>query len=315
MKVLVTRDKVVLDEDIKYLSKNGIAVEIITDFEELKKRHQDFLNQIDVLVGGFELGDLDISQYNNLKAVQTVSAGYDYLQLSKIKENDVKLMNASGVYSVPIAEWVIGQILLEYKKFLQFHENQKKRFWSPTNSLSELTDKRVLIFGTGSIGGEIAKRLAPFDCHVDGVNSNGRRIHGFQTCYALNDVLSIVNQYDILVFALPSNKYTQQYVDHRFLDKVNQSAILINIGRGDLMVETDLINHLKANVHTKAFLDVTPDEPLSQDSELWELENSFITPHNSYSSEYYMKRLRDLIVYNLINIKNNKETKNDISLL
>ena len=80
MKVLVTRDKVVLDEDIEYLNKNGITVEVVSDLKELKKRHQDLLNQIDVLVGGFELGKLDISQYNSLKAVQTVSAGYDYLQ-------------------------------------------------------------------------------------------------------------------------------------------------------------------------------------------------------------------------------------------
>ena len=314
MKILITRKNILTAEQLKNLEKNKIEVDTIDQKDFVEYQYEQNVENYDILVGGMDLENLNYERFKSLKVIHTISAGYDYLSMEMLRKNNIMLLNASGVYSVPIAEWVVGLILLNYKNFTTFYDNKQHKVWEQTSSLKELTNKKVLVFGTGSIGKEISKRLKPFDCDIDGVNSNGRSVDEFEKCYNLDTAKQVLKEYDILVFALPSNKHTKEYVNTDFLKNLSENVILINVGRGDLVNEADMVDFLKAHQEVKVFLDVTNIEPLPQTSELWTLENSFVTPHNSFASDYYKVRLQNLIFNNLINLKNKKQVINKIEV-
>ena len=111
----------------------------------------------------------DIKGFKNLKTIQLTSAGVDRVPLDYINEKGIQLFNARGVYSIPMAEWVILKILEIYKKSRIFYKNQERHKWEKQRELFELSDKTAVIIGYGSVGDEIAKRLKAFGVDVIGV--------------------------------------------------------------------------------------------------------------------------------------------------
>ena len=105
----------------------------------------------------------DIKQFKNLKYIQLTSAGMDRIPMDYIKQHNITVFNARGVYSIPIAEWTILKILEIYKKSRKFYELQKIHKWEKQRDLIELNGKTACIIGYGSIGHEIAIRLKAFN--------------------------------------------------------------------------------------------------------------------------------------------------------
>ncbi len=313
MNVLLIRNNLLSDTQINYLEKKNTVFKIIhqDDFEKFQKSVES--NNINIIVGATELSDIDFSEFPNLRFIQTISAGYDYLQTKEVFKRNIYLSNASGVYSIPIAEWVIGLILTDFKHFFHFYNKFKNKKWQPIYKLKELTNKKVLIFGTGSIGVEISKRLIGFNCIIDGVNSNGREVHNFHNTFTLEKVKHIINQYDVLIFALPSNLYTRKYVNEDFLNRLKEDTVLINVGRGDLIDDDDLINFVnQTNREVRFYLDVSNIEPLDENSVLWQSSKIFITPHNSFSSDKHLDRLQTLVFTNINALLDNKGITNKL---
>ena len=171
---------------------------------------------------------------------------------------------------------------------------------------------KALVFGTGSIGQEIAKRLNAFDVIVDGVNSNGRDIIHFRQCFNLEKGKKEANNYDILIFSMPNNQDTAGLVDEEFINTLKDTAILINVGRGTLINERDLIEALNKDKFTGVALDVMQTEPLPAESELWTHPKVYITPHSSFISDGINKRRIDLILSNILAFYQHKEIINRI---
>jgi phosphoglycerate dehydrogenase-like enzyme len=278
----------------------------------LKNENDVIKNEIDVIVGITPAQTMDLDQFPNLKMIQLPSAGYDQIPLSELRKRNVILANASGVYSIPIAEWVIGKILEIIKQSKYYIQNQEKNIWKKNNHMIELPNRKALIFGTGSIGQEIAKRLHAFDVIVDGVNSNGRDIHHFNQCFELKKGKEVAFNYDILIFSLPHNEETAGLVNEEFIKTLKDTAILINVGRGTLINEQDLIDALKKDKFLGIALDVMQKEPLPTDSELWSHPKVLITPHSSFISDGINKRRIDLITANIIAFYQKKEIKNRV---
>lgn len=312
MKVLTTVKNLINEEKIDFFRSKGIEV-IEVEKDRFKEAHyNDFLNNAHIIVGGEELNSLKVEQFPKLKLIQLISAGYDFLQMETKLQKRVKISNATGIYSIPIAEWVIGQTLLSYKRYYNFKESQDNKIWNPDFRLQELNEKKVIVFGTGSIGLEICKRFNAFNCVVDGVNSNGRLINGFNQCYSLLESPPHIKNYDILVFALPSNTSTKNFLNASVLKHISENSILINVGRGDLINEKDLIAVLDDQKGVVVYLDVHNIEPLPKNSALWSHPQIFVTPHTSFSSTHNMERLRDLVANNILNVKNNANIINEV---
>ncbi len=270
------------------------------------------LSEIDVIVGFPKKDHFNPSVMTNLKMIQLPSAGYDKFPVDQIRKMNVILCNASGVYSIPIAEWVIAKILEIIKHSRYYYNNQSQGIWKKNYSMLELPGKKALIFGTGSIGQEIARRLKAFDVIVDGVNSNGREIQHFEQCFNIEKGKEVSGEYEILIFSLPNNEETAGLVNLMFLKQLKDNAIIINVGRGTLINEPDLILTLNQGKLLGVALDVTEVEPLPVTSELWKHPKVIISPHSSFISEKINDRRVELITSNILAFYHNSAVKNRI---
>lgn len=111
-----------------------------------------------------------IEKFKNLRYIQLTSAGYDRVPLDYVKEHQIEIHNARGVYSIPMAEFAISGVLQLYKQARFFDNNQKNHQWIKHRGLLELNEKTVCIVGCGSVGTECAKHFAAFGCQVVGID-------------------------------------------------------------------------------------------------------------------------------------------------
>lgn len=239
----------------------------------------------------------NISEFKNLKYIQLTSAGFDRVPLDYIKEHNIKIYNARGVYSKPMAEFALSGVLQLYKKSYHFFENQKKHIWKKYRDIIELADKSVCIIGCGSVGKECAKRFKAFECKVYGVDLYPKEDDIFDKIFHLNELEIILPQSDVVVLTLPLTEKTKYLINEYRLGLLKRDAILVNIARGKIVDTEALIAKLPDL--GGAVLDVFEEEPLSSDSLLWRVENVIITPHNSFTGEGNRNRLQKLILHNM----------------
>lgn len=244
----------------------------------------------------------NISEFKNLKYIQLTSAGFDRVPLDYIKEHNIKIYNARGVYSKPMAEFALSGVLQLYKKSYHFFENQKKHIWKKYRDIIELADKSVCIIGCGSVGKECAKRFKAFECKVYGVDLYPKEDDNFDKIFHLNELEIILPQSDVVVLTLPLTEKTKYLINEYRLGLLKRDAILVNIARGKIVDTEALIARLPDL--GGAVLDVFEEEPLSSDSLLWRVENVIITPHSSFIGEGNRNRLQKLILHNMETYKN-----------
>jgi len=257
----------------------------------------------------------DISEFSNLKMIQLISAGLDRVPLGEIKRRGIKLANAKGVYSIPMAEFVILKILEIYKNSRFFEDAQKQSTWIKNRELIELNSKSVGIIGTGSIGIEIAKRAKAFGTKVIGLNTSGKDVRYFDECMVFSELYKFLNICDVIVLSLPLTDKTKNIINKITLDHMKDDAVLINVSRGGIVNESDLLNHLNKGKLRGIALDVFAEEPLPTQNPLWNHPRIIATPHNSYISDNVSNRLFELIYNNLKAFIENKTMNNEIEIL
>ena len=239
-----------------------------------------------------------INKFPNLKYIQLTSAGYDRILLEDVEKRHIIIHNACGVYSVPMAEYAIASVLQFYKKYRFFSENQNNHKWEKQRDLMELTDKRVLIVGCGDVGSECAKRFVAFGCHVMGVDIDITPRANFENIYSTDQFAKQLPYADIVILTLPLTEQTYHLVDSTVADNFKKGSILVNIARGGI-VDIDAILPRLQRREMFAVLDVTEEEPLSPNSLLWDLDNVFLTPHNSFVGNKNAIRLSQTILNSL----------------
>ncbi len=241
----------------------------------------------------------DLDKFSNLKFVQLTSAGLDRVPLLRMNEKGITLCNARGVYSTPMAEWALAGVLTLYKHTNEFYSNQKNHKWVKDRNIKELSGSTVCIVGCGSVGTECAKLFKPFSGEIIAVDIVKPVSDLYDTYYAINDISKAVKNADVVILTLPLTTETRNMFSKDLLSQFKSDAILVNIARGAVVNETDLINSLKNGELGGAVLDVFETEPLGEESELWNLENVIITPHNSFVSPKNSERLYNVVYNNL----------------
>lgn len=235
----------------------------------------------------------------DVKWIHVFSAGVDNLPLQQLEQNRIVVTNSSGAHQVPMSEFAIGIMLNESKRFIPFHEAQKKGEWMKKVKLEELDRKTVAILGTGSIGQEIAKRAKVFGMNTLGVNRSGRQVEGFDHIFTQDQVKDALSRADYVIVVAPLTSSTRNWLTADKLRCMKQDAVFINLGRGELVDENALIQVLQERLIRKAYLDVFQVEPLPADSPIWTLDNCVIYPHISAISDQYNKRCCEIFVHNL----------------
>lgn len=242
----------------------------------------------------------DIEAFKRLRYIQLTSAGLERAPLAYIREHGIALQNARGVYSVPMAEWIVLKILEIYKDSKGFYAQQKEKRWEKNRNLLELNGKTACIVGAGSIGQEAARRLQAFDAAVIAVDVCDVRCPFIDRVFPIQELDTALAQSDIVVLTLPLTPDTRHLFDRARFANMKDTAVLVNVARGAVIKEEDLVRALADGKLLGAALDVFEDEPLAQDSPLWDMDRVVITPHNSFVSDKVNARLFALIYNNLL---------------
>jgi len=277
----------------------------------------DLLPEADIILTyGEDLTEEHIHLAKKLKWMMVASAGIDRLPFSALEERDVLVTNAKGVHAIPMAEYSIAMMLQVSRQADVLSENQRLHKWDRRVRMEELYEKTVLIIGTGAIGTATAKLTQAFGMEVLGVNSDGRAVDHFDKTYKMDEVKDPLSKADFVISILPSTNHTKGLLNKEFFTNMKEKSVFINIGRGDVVVERDLIEVLKTNSSMHAVLDVFEKEPLPAEHELWDMENVTITPHLSGITKRYVPRAMEIFKYNLGHYlrKEYTEMKNKISL-
>lgn len=240
-----------------------------------------------------------IEKFKNLKYIQLTSAGFDRVSMEYVNSHDIVIYNARGVYSIPMAEFVVGGVLQLYKQAKFFNKNQTEHRWEKHRGLLELFGKKVCIVGCGSVGTECAKRFRAFGCEVIGVNRTVRENQNYDKMQSLEALETELPDADILILALPLTEETKYLMNEKMLSLMKKGAVLVNIARGAVVEENALVRALEGRLDG-AVLDVFEEEPIGENSPLWEMEHVILTPHNSFVGDGNAKRLADVIMKNLL---------------
>ena len=239
-----------------------------------------------------------IEEFINLRYIQLTSAGLDRVPIEYVNEKNIKIHNARGVYSIPMAEYALSGVLALYKKQKFFMENQNTHQWVKERNLRELYGQKVCILGCGSVGTECAVRFKAMGCNVYGIDPIVREHEGFSCIYNTDDLITVLSETDIVIITLPLTDETKGMIGPDILSSLRDGSIVVNIARGGLIQTDALVKELKTG-RLGAVLDVFEEEPLSVDSELWDMDNVLITPHNSFVGDGNGKRLSCVIMNNL----------------
>ena len=266
--------------------KASVKESLIREFSEC---YDMIFAQEDKTVIARELGDAEViigepapsllADAKKLKWMQITWAGADRYTGSFPK--NVILTNASGAFGRIISEYTMGMILAQYKRLPEYYVNQKNKIWADLGTERSLLGKTVLILGTGNVGSSIAQKLHAFGTRNIGINRSGKQAEHFDACYSLEALEEQLPKADIVIGALPRTPHTQGLFDYRRMRLIRQDALLVNVGRGTMIVTEDLEKLLSEGHFSGVVLDVVNPEPLPKTSSLWTCQRVLLTPHIS----------------------------------
>ena len=245
-----------------------------------------------------------IEQFPNLRFIQLTSAGFDRVSVDYVREHEIEIHNAAGVYSIPMAEFALAGILSLYKKMDAFKAQQERHEWTKHRDFRELNGKRVVIIGCGNVGSECAKRFKAFGCEVIGVNRTVKEKEYFDEIQSLSYLDNLLPIADIAVITVALTEETRGLITADHIRSMKPDAILVNISRG-AVVPTRALEEAIDRIGG-AVLDVFEEEPLPEASPLWDKRNAIITPHNSFVGERNMERLDRVILESIYEIDKEK---------
>ena len=249
------------------------------------------LDDVEVLLHGWLAADAFdrlLARAPGLRWVHSASAGVDRLLTPAARSRGLVITNARGVFSRPIAEYVLMMVLAVNRRLPQLLELAAERTWQPLEG-RELRDTTLGLVGFGSLGRAIAEAAAPFGPRILAVRRSGalgphEAPPAGVELYGPESFGDVVAAADFVILALPLTPETEDLVDDRVLAQMQRTAWLVNVARGRLIVERALLRALREGTIAGAVLDAFREEPLPPDSPFYGLPNVIVTPHTSWSS-------------------------------
>jgi phosphoglycerate dehydrogenase-like enzyme len=255
----------------------------------------------------------------DLKWVQIHSAGADrqiYLDLMK---QGVSISGSSGVNALVVMQNAIAGILMLARKFPQMLKAQREHRWDSLINYplpEDLSGQTAVIVGRGPIGDAIAKALHVFGVKTISVGFNAalkEQQASAEDLIHISRLHQVLPQAQWLVLACPLSNETRGLIDREALNLLPSGAHIINIARGEIINEPDLIAALQSKKLGGAYLDVFASEPLDPASPLWDMENVIATPHSAGHSAGNEQRVLELFVSNLHLFAQGQVLKNQIA--
>ncbi|MFC4563745.1 D-2-hydroxyacid dehydrogenase [Nocardiopsis mangrovi] len=253
---------------------------------------------------------------DSLRWIHAATAGVDNLMFPGLVESDVVVTNSRGVFDQPMAEYVLG-LVLSFAKDLAFSRDlQRDRVWRHRET-ERVGGRHALVIGTGPIGRAIARQLRAVGMTVEGAGRTARAgdpDFGTVVASAFDtggpDLDTALPRADYVVLAAPYTPATRDLIGTRALGRMRPTARLINVARGRIIVEDELVDALRDGAIAGAALDVFADEPLPGSSPLWDLPGVLVSPHMSGDVVGWRGELVDLFADNLDRFLDGRDPRN-----
>jgi phosphoglycerate dehydrogenase-like enzyme len=230
---------------------------------------------------------------DRLEWVHAAAAGVDSLLFDELVDSPVTVTNARGTFDRPIAEFVLNYILMQAKSSIGSLSDQREEKWN-RRSTRDITGTTAMVVGTGAIGREIARLLTSVGIKVTGAGSRARSGDAdFGEVIDSATLAEHVAGFDWVVDIAPLTEQTSRLIDAEVFAAMDDTAVFINVGRGDTVDTDALVTALREGQIAGAGLDVFDVEPLPPGHPLWTFDNVIITPHMSGDTDGWRMRLAE----------------------
>ena len=305
MKKIVVLEKGTLGElDFQIFNRVG---EVIfydrTSDEEVVDRIKDanivFVNKV-------ILNESNLKEAKNLELICEVATGYNNIDIDYAKANNIAVTNVAGYSTPTVAQHTFATLLSLYNK-ITYYDNFVKSgkysesglFTDLSNPFNDIEGKRWGIIGLGAIGRKVAHIADAFGAEVVYYSTSGRNNNSDYTRVDLEELLRTC---DIISIHAPLNENTEGLINYNNLCKMKKNAVLINMGRGPIVVDEDLARAIYEEMIAGAALDVFTVEPIKKENPLLHVknkENLMLTPHVAWASVEARTRLLNEVVKNI----------------
>ena len=215
----------------------------------------------------------------NLKAVFSVGAGVDHLLADPDYPRHVPMVRmVEPGLTAGMTEFVVMSVLHHHRFMVDYRIQQQAHEWREVLQVAA-KDRRVGIMGLGQLGQDAATKLRGFGFNLLGWSRGEKKLPGVTSFYGADQLDAFLRDCQILVCLLPLTPETRGILNSRSFAKLPRGAAVINVGRGQQLVEADLVAALNSGHVSGATLDVFEEEPLPKDSPLWDHPRVVMTPH------------------------------------
>jgi D-2-hydroxyacid dehydrogenase (NADP+) len=278
---------------------SGVDEEVIAGPVRADGQYAPALREAEIIVcPGSDITEELVEYCANVRWFHSVSAGVDRVPIGNLRRRRILLSNSRGIHGKSIAEQAIGMMISFTRGIHANLLNQRQHRWERVYPLTELTDQTLCIVGSGSIGMEVARKAKAFDMKVIGVKRTPKPLPNHDEVVGFNDLGSVLEVSDFVIALTPLTKETFHLFNAAAFARMKPSAVFLNFARGDVVDETALIEALQSGAIAGAALDVFHEEPLPEDSPLWDMENVLISPHNGGWTPHHNRRLVPIILEN-----------------
>jgi len=247
---------------------------------------------------GWRVPDEWFEVADDLRWVQALSAGVDFLPVDRFERDGVVLTNAAGVHAEPIAEQTLGYVLAFERKLVETVRHQARGVWERPRG-GELRGKTLGVIGVGSIGSRVAELGAAFGMETLGTKRDTSEVPDpIDELFPAEEYHTVLRRADYVVLACPLTDETEGMIDRPEFRLMGEDTVLVNVARGSIVDQSALVRALQYRSIGGAALDVFEEEPLPADSPLWDLSNVLVTPHMAGTSPHQNERIADIVATN-----------------
>lgn len=258
---------------------------------------------VEVLIARQGVANDMLDAFPNAKWLQLLNAGYEKVDLNRLRARGMLFTNARSVYADTIGEDVLHKILMLARCAQTHLLNQCRAFWPDDaelpNAHIDIAGKTLLILGAGAIGHAVAVRAGAMGMRVLGYDRYVALKDGFEAIG--RDLKALMAEAHFVVACLPVTDETRGFMDARTFALMRPKSFFINVARGEIVEEDALIAALTAGHLRGAAIDVAKQEPLPPNSPLWTAPNLIITPHRAAYGDQMHARMCALIERNILN--------------
>jgi D-2-hydroxyacid dehydrogenase (NADP+) len=247
--------------------------------------------------------------------VHCIRAGYDEFDTDAHEREGVPLTNSAGIHGTTVGEIAVGYMISLARGHHIYRDYQNERTWYEPDYERPFTveNERLCVLGLGTLGEGITSRADALGMDVVGVRRSEEPVPGVSEVYHPDDLHEAIADARFVAVAVPHTPATEGMIGAEELDLMREDAYLLNVARGPIVDEDALVAALEDGTIAGAGLDVFTEEPLPEESPLWDFEDVIITPHRGSATNRYHLDIAELVAENVRRYQAGEELKNRVA--